>query len=338
MKRWLKIAGLMVLVAGLSGCCVYRMEELRRAEPTGTPFEKALTAGYRDFVAIEEEEYDWSAAAYFAEKGLLTAYGVDVEPEHPEAWGIQEALSELKKARAQLMKALTRSTKSMWPELAAKAQVSYDSWVEQQHDGWQRLKIKEARDAFNDSMKKISAAREALHKKPKAKVAAKHVKHKAAVKKPAAKKPIAKKSAIKTKPKAVAKPVAAAVEKPAPTAFNPPPIVSETKEAEKASYMVFFTPGTGELSPVSQKIIDAAAESLMALHSYHITIDAGADLPAGADPTLAMARVEAVKERLLVAGIKSSAIDIVAQGGAKSPTPAATPIPVERKVEIFITE
>lgn len=309
---------LLPVALSLAGCGAYRMEELRQVTPVGTVFQRALIKEYRNFSTLEEKQYDWFAAAYFSEKGLLIAYQhKDALPEDPAQWKIKkEALPEFKKARAKLITALSKKAKALRPNTAAKTLVAYDRWVEQQREEWQIDDINYRRGVFYTELKKLTAPYKATHTS-----AVKKLKTKAKSK-PAAK--TAVKAAVKAAPKAAKTKKPEAATKPI------------TQDTENASYIALFGPNGVELNSVSQVIVDAAAKSLLAKQSYRAIITV--DIPPGSDPTLASARAEVIKQRLLLAGVKSSAIDIVAVTTAHSPPPAVTPIPVERQVEIFISE
>src|ERR1700745_1796633 len=78
----MKILGAVAALGLLAGC-VSNIEEVGKAKGTGSAFTQALTEEYKSFVAEEHDEYDWSAADYFARKGLTAAAGTVVPPEDP---------------------------------------------------------------------------------------------------------------------------------------------------------------------------------------------------------------------------------------------------------------
>src|SRR5262245_54422725 len=84
----LKLAAKVALLASLFGLaavlygCASNIKQMEEVQATGgTPFTQALTEEYRSFVAHEKDERDWSAADYFAIKGLAAAGGQVVQPE-----------------------------------------------------------------------------------------------------------------------------------------------------------------------------------------------------------------------------------------------------------------
>lgn len=133
----------------LSACdSTASLKELRHAEPSGDAYQAALASRYQDYAESKVAAYDWWTSKYFADKGLMAAYGRDVLPEDPAAWEIPATMQdEFAQARNQLMAALP-SAKQSQPADAATAVVAYDRWVELQDDGWDESRIADARDDF----------------------------------------------------------------------------------------------------------------------------------------------------------------------------------------------
>lgn len=140
----------------LTACDTTRsLRELRTLKPTGDDYQQALAMNYRDYAEYKVNDYEWEASRYFADKGLMAAYGRDIEPEKPELWDISAtALTELSKARARLMQAID-ANRGTQPEMTAAAVVAYDRWVEFQHYGWNTRVIGERRDRFLAIMTKL---------------------------------------------------------------------------------------------------------------------------------------------------------------------------------------
>src|SRR5687768_7138260 len=99
MKVWLAAA----LLLALCGCSTYSLEELRKAEPTGNAFQKALAKEYMDYAAELERAYDWQESWHFADKGLSAVYGKDIGPDNVEDRNIPaDKVAELTEAREDL--------------------------------------------------------------------------------------------------------------------------------------------------------------------------------------------------------------------------------------------
>jgi OOP family OmpA-OmpF porin len=138
------------LLASCSG--PWDIESLRGTTRTtaGTPFTQGLTEEYRSFTLYEaDHEKDWGNAYIFAAKGLAAARGENVLPEQPSNWPVpQPWMQQLNDGRARLMAALDANGRTRLPQVAAKAQVRYDCWVEQSEEGWQDAEIAACRGEF----------------------------------------------------------------------------------------------------------------------------------------------------------------------------------------------
>jgi len=159
--RLVHLIGVLGAVGLLSGCAsnIKQMEEVQATG--GTPFTQALTEEYRSFVAHEKDERDWSAADYFAIKGLAAAGGQVVLPENVGDVGDHQG--ELTDARAKLMAALDGGARDSNPQVAARAQRAFDCWNhEAEEDNWYDSitddHVKPCRDEFNAAMAQLAPA------------------------------------------------------------------------------------------------------------------------------------------------------------------------------------
>jgi OOP family OmpA-OmpF porin len=143
----------------LTGCTTARLEELRHAEPKGTPFQNALAAEYLAFAEAEAKSYDWWSMSVFSQKGLASIYGNEPQPELVRDWNVPtDMIPEFEAARSDLLEALNTSNKQARPSLTARAQFFYDCWLEQQEEGWQQDDIKACRNGFFDAMNRLKGA------------------------------------------------------------------------------------------------------------------------------------------------------------------------------------
>ena len=152
------VATLFAVAAALSGCAsnIKQMEEVQATG--GTPFTQALTEEYRSFVAHEKDERDWTAADYFAIKGLAVAGGQVVLPE--EVGDVGEHQHALTDGRARLMAALDGGARDSNPQVAARAQRAFDCWNhEAEEDNWYESitddHVKPCRDEFEAAMAQL---------------------------------------------------------------------------------------------------------------------------------------------------------------------------------------
>ena len=154
----MKILGAIAALALLAGC-TSNIDQVAAVKGTGSTFTQALTSEYQAYVAEEKSEYDWGNADHFAQKGLLAAGGANVEPEDLANWDIPaDKQAELAAARARLMTALNSGARDAKPQDAARAQVRFDCWVEEQDENHEDDKIAACKNDF-------MAAMDALEKK-----------------------------------------------------------------------------------------------------------------------------------------------------------------------------
>jgi OOP family OmpA-OmpF porin len=159
LKRALARPTLWGLVLFLAGCSSWSYDPPMRGNMylapynlgqigTVTPakpatFAEGLTSDYASFAnTLEYEIKDYADADYFARKGLAAAHGQVVPPERNSNWAIplevpEKFRTQLADSRARLVKALDNGGRERMPLVAARAQVSYDCWIERMEDDWQ---------------------------------------------------------------------------------------------------------------------------------------------------------------------------------------------------------
>jgi len=143
------LAGFLTLSACATPWQVAEVQDIKTAVATGgTAFTRALLDGYKEQARVESEvEFEWRHAVIFARKGARAATGEPVPPEDPSRWDIPApALPALAEAYARLMADFADGARERVPALAAKAQVSFDCWLEEE---WEGDSDTECRDAFH---------------------------------------------------------------------------------------------------------------------------------------------------------------------------------------------
>lgn len=169
MKPILTLLAGAAAAALLSGCAdMYRYD--RAAERGNTQFTEALATEYKDFWGFEAKEmYDWIDAEHFAFKSQAAARGERPLPERVESWKVQPRYkADLQQGRDRLVRALDGGGRDRAPKLAARAQVAYDCWIEQQEENWQLDHIAACR---NDYQQAVAALEGALAPRPIAQAA-----------------------------------------------------------------------------------------------------------------------------------------------------------------------
>lgn len=140
----------------LQACATtFALQELREVEPVDSPFHAELAHLYLQFSENEADQYDWYSSQLFAEKGLMVAYGNNVEPENPADWDVGGSLEELLEARDLMEKAMRPDVYATYPRKLAQAHFYYDCWVEQQEEAWQSTDIELCRTQFFDTLTEL---------------------------------------------------------------------------------------------------------------------------------------------------------------------------------------
>lgn len=291
----LKHALLLALAATLvAGCTTASLKELRRTAPKGSAFQAALSALYLEYAESEAAQYDWYHSQYFADKGLLAAYGNDTPPEKLENWELPaDKLPEMQRAREALLAYLGSATQAN-PQSAAKAQYYFDCWVEQQQEMWQ--------------VDDIESCRQGL-------------------------------VGILAQPVAIApQAVLPAEVTPLPETPQPAPLPAAAAPAT-TSYVLFFDKGT-RLLPDSARVLDGVVAELTKRGAYTVILNGHTDREGAeqANTDLSQKRLDAVKARLVQAGLDPARIQTFAFGETDPAVATADGIaePANRRVELFI--
>ncbi len=119
------------------------LKELRNAPVADDPYQQALAEGYKNFAEAKVANYDWWTSKYFADKGLMAAYGRDTQPEEAKNWDIPATMRpEFDDARGKLIAAVA-ANKTTQPA---------------QNNKWDVAKIEETKDAFFVALTKLTEA------------------------------------------------------------------------------------------------------------------------------------------------------------------------------------
>lgn len=121
----------------------------RAATPEGGDFNRHLHGGYLKLATAERAEYDWADSAAFSDKALAAAQGQDVGPDTLYDRSVPKSKrDELTQARKKLTTALSAGGRTKAPENAAKAQTSFDCWIQEQEENHQSRDIDACRNEF----------------------------------------------------------------------------------------------------------------------------------------------------------------------------------------------
>ena len=148
-----RLAAVAVLAAGLGACHGVELEGVQGLEPSGSKFNTELYAGYIKLSSKEIAEYDYRDSDRFALKAAVAARGDDVMPTTlAERYLPEDKKEELAKARARLFAMLVGSGRGKAPEAAARAQISFECWMQEQEEGHQPDDIAACRNAFYNAV------------------------------------------------------------------------------------------------------------------------------------------------------------------------------------------
>ena len=124
-----------------------------RVEPRGSAFSKSLYEGYLGLAKAEFAEGDYGDSDRFADYAIKVAAGADQQPEELSSRKLpQNTVGDLGAAREQLMKALAAGARDKAPANAAKAQVMFDCWMQEQEENFQPKDIEKCRAGFQTAM------------------------------------------------------------------------------------------------------------------------------------------------------------------------------------------
>lgn len=155
----LRYATLAAASALLLGACGLTLEKAQNTSPPGSPFEAGLHSGYLQLSESEYSEADYRDSDVFADRVIATSLGQPVGPEELGARHLPEdKVSELSSARQRLVSALDATAREKVPGPAARAQVMFDCWMQEQEENFQPGDIQRCRSAFESAMAEVEDA------------------------------------------------------------------------------------------------------------------------------------------------------------------------------------
>jgi OOP family OmpA-OmpF porin len=138
------------------------IEAAKMAGPPTQPFNVTLQQEYIVVAQREVAEADWEHGDLFARKGIAAGNGEMVMPEDTANWMLSDDMAEVfVDARDVLMGALDGGGREIAPDEAAKAQASFDCWIQEQeieNEGHQAADIAFCRGAFWDNLATVLTA------------------------------------------------------------------------------------------------------------------------------------------------------------------------------------
>jgi OmpA-OmpF porin, OOP family len=134
------------------------LTQAQEVQPRGTAFDNALARHYLAMAKSESTYPDYKDTETFARRSIAAAQGNPTLPDEPglrKPFLSADAESELTQARQRLVSALDRNNRTSRPEVAARAQVLYDCWIEQKAENLQPDHIEACRNGFMTALAEL---------------------------------------------------------------------------------------------------------------------------------------------------------------------------------------
>jgi OmpA-OmpF porin, OOP family len=134
------------------------IDAARLMAPQGSQFSQSLRAGYFGLAASQKAQTDLADEAHFTRKAVASAKGLNVQPDMVALRTLPtNRVPEFEAARARLLSALDRGGRLKAADPAARAQVSYDCWLEETASGNTQAAA-DCQKGFEDAMREVESA------------------------------------------------------------------------------------------------------------------------------------------------------------------------------------
>lgn len=124
-------------------------------------FSQALAADYQSLSAAEQAQGDSQDAGTYAARAKAAADGTPTEPDSPalrQGFLKERHVADLTQGRGRLVTALNEAGGDKAPMAAARAQATYDCWLEQATEDLQPADIAACKDAFLAAIETVETA------------------------------------------------------------------------------------------------------------------------------------------------------------------------------------
>ena len=142
---------LLFVAAGLTlaACSGFQLDRAQDVAPQGSVFDTALYKGYIELSQAEFAEGDYTDSDLFALRAIQSGKGGGVAPQEVGERRLPERMvPELASARRQLAAVLEGTASQKAPKAAARAQVMFDCWMQEQEENFQTDDIAACRNGF----------------------------------------------------------------------------------------------------------------------------------------------------------------------------------------------
>lgn len=153
MKILMKASVVVGTAALLSACAGnYNIEKVSMMSDSGGAFAAALHKHYVEHAQFEKGEGDWASVGFFNSRGEMAAMGKAPMAQMPSERKLKVDAAAIGQASTTLMAALKTNAPQMAPDACARAQTSFEHWMEQAEEGHQPTHIANERSAFEKAM------------------------------------------------------------------------------------------------------------------------------------------------------------------------------------------
>ncbi|PKR56402.1 OmpA family protein [Thalassospira lohafexi] len=153
-----KLLAVVSAAAFLSACANMNIPGVRDMADEGSAFDAALHQNYADLAQAEYDEADWADARYFTSRSKMAAAGQDSGPQMIAERSLPEgSMGEIEVARADLLAALDGGGRDKAASPAARAQTSFDCWMQELEENIQQEDIDNCRSAFYQALAIVQA-------------------------------------------------------------------------------------------------------------------------------------------------------------------------------------
>jgi OOP family OmpA-OmpF porin len=145
------VAALSVCVLFFTGCS--NLRHLNKMDLNKGDFNTELARNYRDMANFEAKRHDPKDQMFFAKKAHAAVDGEMVLPTNMSAHDLpHDMIPEMHDGRMRLMRVLDGGARKQYPIMGAKAQTSFDHWLEEVEENNEPQRIADCRHRFYECL------------------------------------------------------------------------------------------------------------------------------------------------------------------------------------------
>jgi OmpA-OmpF porin, OOP family len=169
MKGFWKLGVIALAAVTISACAGTELQQARKMQPAGSPYNVELSRGYLELSRYEYGEGDYKQSDFYALRSIASGKGESVAPDEIGRQPLPaDKVGELTAARQRLVAAQGKGAASVVPSDTARAQTMFDCWLHEQSENEPTDPVDPCRDGFLAAMHSVELA---MMPKPPAPVA-----------------------------------------------------------------------------------------------------------------------------------------------------------------------